>query len=86
MVMNATADATTKKAIWRRPRSRRLRIPAAISSGVPVIRESCGSSAAATDIPKRLIGRKLTICAYDSADTAAVPRSVARRLSMYPLS
>ena len=42
----------------RKPRSRRVRIDVAISSVVPRIPDICGNSDAATDMPKRLIGRK----------------------------
>ncbi len=53
---NATAEGMTKNAMRRKPAAKRVRKTAAISSRVPIALERAGSSAAETDILKRLTG------------------------------
>ena len=59
-----------KNAMRRNPAERRVRKYWAISSGVPVALESAGSSAAETDMLKRLMGSVAITCPYPMAATA----------------
>ena len=59
MKRKAAADGTTMKEICRRPELRRARRVSAVRSlPAAVARDIVGSSAAATDMPNRLIGSR----------------------------